>query len=136
MPPNSGPQGPSGPPGLQGPAGATGPRGPAGAAGQVELITCTTVTKIVKGNRRKLQQCTGRLVSGPLKFTAAAAAARATISRGPVIYATGVRVQLGDGHTQLLVSQARPIHPGRYTLTIRTRRHNRLRIRQQTIQIG
>ena len=39
--------------GATGTTGATGPRGPAGSPGKVELVTCKTVTKHVKGKRRK-----------------------------------------------------------------------------------
>ncbi len=51
--------------------------GARGAAGKLELITCktvtTTVTETIKGKRRKVrvkrQKCTGKLVSGKVKFT-------------------------------------------------------------------
>jgi hypothetical protein len=61
-------------------------------------------------------------VSGIVKFTTSAASDHATISRGRVVYATGVSVRLGRGAQQLLLSDLRPLRRGRYRLTTRTRR--------------
>jgi Glycine rich protein len=123
------PTGPAGAQGVQGPA------GPQGAAGKIELVTCKTVTKKVKGHRRKVQVCTTRLVSGVVKFTAATAD-RATISRRGIVFATGVRVTTAPGRAQLVLSDSRPLTRGRYTLTIRRRRGRRLLTRRMTIRIG
>ena len=71
-PGQQGPPGQQGAPGQQGPPGqqgSTGPPGPPGPTGNVELISCKTVTKTINGRRRKVQKCTGRLVSGTVKFT-------------------------------------------------------------------
>lgn len=105
------------PQGPTGPQGAVGPQGPVGPAGKVELITCRTVVSRVNGHRRKVQKCTGRLVSGTIKFKTAAR--RATVSRGRIVYATGVSIPLGRGMMQLLLADLRPIRRGRYTLTER-----------------
>ena len=81
------------------------------------MITCRTVVSRVNGHRRKVQKCTGRLVSGTIKFKTAAR--RATVSRGRIVYATGVSIPLGRGMMQLLLADLRPIRRGRYTLTER-----------------
>ena len=120
----------SGTPPPQGPAGNPGARGPQGANGKVELVRCKTVTKtITKTINHKRQQvkvtqlqCTARLVTGPIKFTTAGAAVKASISRGSVLYATGVSVPTGAGHSQVILRELRRLRAGRYTLTLRHRR--------------
>ena len=149
---SAGPRGPTGPPGAagtQGPAGPTGPVGPQpltsrrDASGKVELITCKTVTRTVikklNGKRRKVrvkrQKCTGTLVSGKVKFTIGAAATHATISRKRTVYATGVRLSNAKRSLQLVVTELRPLRPGRYTLTLQSGhgRHSMTRHTQITI---
>lgn len=102
-----------GPAGPQGPAGAA---GPAGANGQVELVTCTTVTqtKKVHGHNRRVKQtrCTTKLVSGPVTFTTGGA--RATLTRGDVVYAVG----FARG-TRLQLEATRTLRPGAYVLSRR-----------------
>jgi hypothetical protein len=107
-PTGTGSAGERGPTGAQGPAGA---RGPAGPSGKVELVTC----KKVKGKQR----CTGKLVSGTVKFTTAGLAARATLSRHGVVYAAGA-ARLAHGHTSLRLLPVRGLRPGKYTLTLTT----------------
>ena len=92
-----------------------------GPGGKVELVTCKTVTKTAKGHKRKVQKCTGKLVSGTVKFTTKGAAGRARISRGRTVFATGAIVSMGDGRSQLMLSARRPLQRGRYTLSVRTR---------------
>ncbi len=62
-------------------------------------------------------------MSGTVTFTTSKAPHHATLSRGRTIYATGVHVALGQGRWQLLNDQ-RPLHRGRYTLTLHTRQHH------------
>jgi hypothetical protein len=103
--------------GSPGPAGAQGPAGPQGPAGKIELVTCTTVTKNVKGKKKTSQTCTTSLVSGPLHFTTAAAARKATLLRKSHVVATGT-VRMVDGHVEFFSSEQRVLPRGRYTLTI------------------
>jgi hypothetical protein len=106
------------PAGAQGPGGAQGVQGPVGpqeAAGKIELVTCTTVTKKVKGRRRQVHTCTGRLVTGTVKFTLAAGSAHATISRNGTVYATGASVAAGVARSWMVLSDRRPLTHGRYT---------------------
>lgn len=116
-----GERGPSGANGERGPAGANGAQGPAGpagaagAAGQVELVTCSAVKKKVKGHSKKAQQCTTKLVSGVVKFTATGA--RARLSRAGTVYATGVAARVA-GQLSLRLVSLRALHRGRYTLTL------------------
>jgi hypothetical protein len=118
----TGATGTTGASGAQGPAGANGATGSQGPPGKVELITCKAVTRTVSGHRRTVQQCTGKLVSGTVKFTLAGATVHATISRAHTVYATGASVPTGHGGTQLVLNQLRPLRPGRYTLSLRSRR--------------
>jgi hypothetical protein len=99
-------------------------------------VTCQTVIEKVKRHRRKVQRCTARLVSGTVKFTAATARDRTTISRGHVLYATGARVTIGHGRSQLLLNDRRALHAGRYTLTVRSRRYHHWITQRTTITIG
>jgi hypothetical protein len=129
--PNSGP---TGPPGLTGTGqqGATGATGPQGPAGVVQLVTCKTVTKIVKGKKKKKgQACTTKTITGPVKFTTAAVA-RAVLSRGHVIYATGIATR-GAERPQLALSSAHALHPGRYTLTLHWTTNHTTHTTSQTI---
>ena len=135
------PQGPPGAPGATGLTGATGKTGargatgPRGPAGKVELVTCKTVTVKVKGRRRKVVKCSGRLVSGTVKFTTSAASDTATIARGKTVYATGATIATGDGRQQLLMKALKPLRAGRYTLTVRHRVPGRSSSRRETITI-
>jgi hypothetical protein len=104
-----GAQGPTGSQGLVGPTGTQGPTGPQGPAGKVELVTCTKVGK--------KQKCTTKIVSGPVKFTAAAAATKATLSRNGRVLAIGTVRRL-NGQIEFLSSNPRVLARGRYTLTI------------------
>ncbi len=107
-----GEKGASGSAGAQGPAGPTGAagaRGPAGPAGKVELVTCTKV----KGK----QHCTGKLVSGTVKFTTAGRIAQATLSRRGKVYAAGT-ARRANGSMSLRLLPVRWLSPGKYTLTL------------------
>lgn len=126
---------PTGPPGAPGAKGATGATGPAGPAGKVEVIVCKPTTKTVKGHRRTAQRCTGRLVSGTVKFTTATAATSARVSRARVLYATGYAVSTGRGSWTLMLARRRNLSPGRYTLTLTTRRDGRWSIDRRSITL-
>jgi Glycine rich protein len=127
------PAGPTGPTGSSGATGATGPRGP---AGKIELVTCKTVIKKVKGHRRKVQQCTGRLVSGTVKFRTSGLSDTATLTRGRIVYAAGTSITITNGERQLLLQRLRPLRGGRYTLTLRRHAHPRWSTRRLTITIN
>jgi hypothetical protein len=119
-------------PQSSGPQGVPGARGPAGKPGQVELVTCTTVTATVlktrHGKRVRVkvtkQLCKAKLVSGPVKITIAGAADRASLTRAGVVYATGYAYRTRSGPQTRLIA-ARPLTPGRYTLTLTHRTHGR-----------
>jgi hypothetical protein len=132
-----GPQGAQGPAGSQGPTGLQGPagsQGPVGANGKVELVTCTTVTKQSKGKKKTAQKCTTRLVSGPVSFTTASTAVKATLSRHGHVAATGT-VRTVDGHVEFIASGARVLPRGRYTLSIARRAGGHSTTTRQTITI-
>jgi hypothetical protein len=109
-----GKQGPAGGEGKQGaagpagPAGAQGPAGKEGPAGKVELVTCKTPAK-----GKKAQKCTTKLVSGTVQFQASALSARLRNHQRQV--ASG-KVWRNGATTQLLLSVARPLPSGTYTL--------------------
>jgi hypothetical protein len=121
--------------GTNGTDGAQGPPGTPGAAGKVELISCKTVIKKVKGHRRKVQKCTGKLISGTVKFTTTTAANQATLSRAGVVYAHGESVDVGGG-TELVLSRQHALRPGVYTLRLRSRVHGRWITRTERVAIG
>jgi hypothetical protein len=100
----------SGPPGTNG---KTGPQGPPGKNGKVELVTCKTV----KVKRETKQVCTTKLVTGPVKFNTTAVD-RAVLSRGRVVYATGIAARDAK-HPELALIATRKLQAGRYTLTLR-----------------
>jgi hypothetical protein len=70
-------------------------------------------TTKVHGKTRK--KCTGKLVSGTVKFTVATT--RATLSRGYTVSATGTAVR-SHGAQRLSLSLRRRLTAGRYTLTL------------------
>lgn len=136
----TGAAGPTGPTGATGPAGApgaAGPTGPAGPAGKVELITCHSVvtTKHVHGHTHKTtaQKCRGKLISGTVKFTTASVV-HAALTRGRVTYASGAEVTAG-GHSRLVLTPARALHRGRYTLTLRTHTRRGETVHRTTITL-
>jgi Divergent InlB B-repeat domain len=107
---SNGSAGGQGPVGPVGPAGAPGPAGP---AGQVQLVTCKTVSK----GKKKVQQCTTKLVSGTVKFTASGASAQATLSRHGAVFAAGM-ARVARGRISLRLTPLRRLRPGHYTLTL------------------
>jgi hypothetical protein len=114
---------------LVGPTGTSGPTGPAGKegpAGKVEIVTCTK-----KGGK---QTCTTKLVTGPVKFTATASAARATLSRHGKVFATG-SARTVNGHIEFLSSDPRVLPRGRYTLTITHKAGRHITTTHQAITI-
>ena len=132
---SSPPANPGRPTGPGAPASSTGPTTPNGPAVSssgtapahrteparprvtIELVTCKPNRK----TKRHKQPCTAKLISRPLTFTATAQTARATISRGRVVYATGPATAVGAGRWELVTRKRRALRPGRYTLTLRTR---------------
>jgi len=128
-----GPTGPIGPRGFGG-VGLPGPAGPRGANGRVQLVTCKTVVRTVRkrGKRRKVKRlkCTGKLVSGPVRFSAASGP-RATLARGGHVLAVG-NLQGGRTGTRVVLYSSRPLARGRYTL--RVFRGGRV-VRRQTVAV-
>jgi hypothetical protein len=129
------------PTGSTGSTGSTGPTSPAGApgaqapAGKLELLTCQLVTKKVKLHKRRVQRCTGRLLSATVRITPAAAGVRAAITRGQREFAIGASVAMRGGRSELVLEDLRPLHRGRYTLTLRRRHGRRTVITRQQIVI-
>jgi Right handed beta helix region len=114
--------------GAVGPAGtngANGANGKNGAAGDIELVTCKQVTKTVtvkvhgkkKKRKKKEQVCTGKLVSGKVKFTVAGKTMHATLTRSNTVYAQGTMI-VGTSDSKGLLSWNRKLRAGRYTLTL------------------
>ncbi len=105
-----------------GPAGAQGPQGKQGKAGEVELVTCKTVTETKKVHRKrkkvKVEKCTGKLVSGKVKFTVTGSIMRATLSRGDRVYAAGsMAVQRGVARSGVMTLE-RALARGSYRLVL------------------
>jgi hypothetical protein len=78
----------------------------------VELVTCKKVMTSTK------QKCTTRLISGVATFRAAAA--RAVISHGKVVYAVGRLTRVGD-QTRLVLELRHSLTRTRYELILRWR---------------
>ena len=125
---------------LQGPRGPAGNTGPAGKAQLVSCKTVTrTVTRVIRHKRRRVkvtqQQCSARLVSGPVKVKTTAA--DASLSRRRVLYARGYETASSHGHSRLVLTDVRHrLRPGRYTLTVRRRHGHRWSTHRTTITIG
>jgi hypothetical protein len=75
----------------------------------------------VTRNHKTKRVCTTRLVTGPVKFTIAARAEQAALTRHGAIYATGYARPTRIG-TQVWLLAARRLARGRYTLTLTARR--------------
>jgi hypothetical protein len=108
--------GPIGPTGLEGATGATGARGPAGrrgANGKIELVTCKPVK--VKGKTKS--KCTGKLVSGTVKFNVSGTVVVATLTRSGRTYASGT-VTMGTRTDAGLLTLSRRVPAGRYVLKL------------------
>jgi hypothetical protein len=142
VPPNPIPTGPTGPTGPAGPTGSTGPQvptgrqGPAGKKGLVELVTtCKTITKTAHAKHKKVtvHACTAKTVTGPVKFTAASVT-HAWLSRGRVVYATGVASRDAK-HPQLILRSPHTLRAGRYTLTRRWTTGRTTHTTRQTITL-
>ena len=83
----------------------------------MELVTCKTVTKVINGHKKTVQQCTTKLVSGPVKFTTQSV--KATLSRAGKVYATGSATISHKGTpASLRLTPKRKISAGTYTLTL------------------
>ncbi len=127
------PQGPAGTTGASGAAGAAGPAGATGARGKdgrIQLVTCKSVTVKVKGKKVKRKKCTTKLVSGTVKFTTKGVA-RASLTRGKLLYATGA-VKKGE----LVLTAVRRVKAGRYTLNLRFRDGGKWVITRTPLTIG
>jgi hypothetical protein len=127
-------------PGAVGPPGPSGANGSNGANGKVELVTCKQVTvkvkKRVHGKLRKVkvkkQKCTGKLVSGPVKFTLSGKVVHATLSRSNRVVARGTMVADG-GHAEGLFTVSHRVKAGWYTLT--TSRGRRV-LSRRSVRVG
>jgi hypothetical protein len=128
--------------GTFGVTGATGPRGLMGAtgapvpAGQIDLVSCKTIT--IRRKHRKLthQKCSAKLTSGTVRFTTTGpGTVQVGLVRGATVYATGVGVSMAGGRSELMLTAVRTLQPGRYTLTLRQRRHHTWSRTQEHITI-
>jgi hypothetical protein len=127
-------------PGAVGPQGPGGANGSNGANGKVELVTCKQVTVTVKkkvhGKTRKVkvkkQKCTGKLVSGPVKFTLSGKVVHATLSRSNRVIARGTMVADG-GHAQGLFAVSHRVRAGWYVLTTS---HGHQVLSRRSVQVG
>jgi hypothetical protein len=108
---------------------------PAGISGRgtLALITCNAVAQSVRGHQRTTQKCRARPMSGTT--TTSGTVVRATITRGGVVYAQGVRISSGGGSLALAVHKRRRLTAGKYVLTLRWRGGSRSFTRQMRIAI-
>jgi hypothetical protein len=116
--------------GPVGPVGSTGAQGPAGPPGKVELVTCDTIKK----DKRNVKQCTAKLVSATVKFTASGTAASVMLSRHGVVYAAGT-ARVSHKGTSLRLRPLRRLRAGRYALTLISGTGPRERIRREVFTL-
>jgi hypothetical protein len=132
------PQGPVGPKGAKGNSGSRGKNGKNGAPGKVEIVTCRSVVRIVrihgKPQRKMMQRCAAKLVSGSVSVTGAQAA-DARLTRGRVVYALGREVGNRSNRTLLLIPSRR-LTRGVYTLTLISRHGRRATTTHERITIS
>jgi hypothetical protein len=75
-------------------------------------------------------------VSGPVKFTTAGAATKATLSRRGKVFATGTAVRTVRGHLTLRLTPLRILPGGRYTLTITHKTRGKITASREGITIS
>jgi hypothetical protein len=97
-------------------------------------VLCNTVTTVTTHNEGHVQKCSTKLVSGVIKFQLDSDD-QVTITRGHIVFATGVEVTLGHGRTQLMLTPRRRLVRGRYTLTLRNHRGDGRVLERTTITI-
>lgn len=116
--------------GPPGPTGATGATGPRGLAGDIELVTCRHVK--VKKHKRTVTKtkCTGKLVSGVVRFTVSGHALHATLDKAGATLASGT-VMVGGTSDVGLLSVSTKLRPGHYLLKLW--RHGRVAARQNVL---
>ncbi len=102
--------------------GTTSTTPPQGAVEEFELVTCRPAAKpeAHAAHTAKLQHCTARPLTRSVRFAPGRAIARATISRGRVVYAAGSAISSGTRRWQLRIHKLRALRPGAYTLTLGT----------------
>ena len=82
------------------------------------------------------RRCVARLVSGRVTFTTSGpGVVTASLTRGHRTYARGLSVSPGGGRSELMLTAERRLRPGRYTLTLRSRRGSRLRTHRTVIVV-
>jgi hypothetical protein len=122
-PASPGPTSSTGSTGASTGTGQTGPAGAAGPPGEIELVTCQAVTKTVTRRvnghnpevKQTVQQCSTKLVSAPLTFTATKAHS-ANLTRGRTVYARVETLRTGRALRLIVVHRLRKLTTGRYTL--------------------
>jgi hypothetical protein len=115
--------------------GTSGQSTPAGKP-KLELIACQTVANLVKRGHRRIRITRQRCQAHPLSGTiTAGGTGSATLSRGRVVYATGTVVHRTAASFVVLLTQRRPLRPGRYTLVV-SQKGRKATTKRITIKIG
>lgn len=96
-------------------------------------MTCKTVTTGKGKHKKTIQKYTTKTVTGPVKFTTTTVD-RAVLSRGRVVYATGIAAR-GAKHPELALIATRTLRAGRYTLTLRWTTAHTNHTTRQTIML-
>ncbi len=110
---SQGERGANGATGQTGPTGSTGPGGPAGPRSVVKLAQCV----IVDSKHKHQWRCTTKPVSSSAKAAAKGAPQDAILSRGRMVFATGI-AHVADGGMSVRMTMLRALPPGRYTVTL------------------
>jgi Concanavalin A-like lectin/glucanases superfamily len=101
---------------------------PVSGVGGHALVSCTTIARLRRGLH---MTCTSGLVVYNHQIKTGATVAKAALTRGTLVYATGSALRSGV-RTRLLLIPRRPIGSGTYMLTL-THPHRRTR---ETVRIG
>lgn len=95
-------------------------------------MTCKTVEM----GKKRVQQCTTKLVSGTVKFTTNGKFAPATLSRHGEVFAAGIARVVAHGHLSLRLAPLRKLRPGRYVLTLVSGAGRHEAIRSESFTLG
>jgi hypothetical protein len=99
------------------------------------LVSCPTLIAGERRHRAGTAVCTARNISGEFEFTHSGGAVGATLTRGRLTYAAGVRMTAVDGSSMLMLEEHRKLWRGAYTLVLRGRRGGRWATRRERVVV-
>jgi hypothetical protein len=100
------------------------------------LISCPARIAVERGYRAGAAVCAARSISGEIELTPTRAVVSATLTRGRLTYATGVRTSAVDGSSLLMLDEHRKLGRGAYMLVLRGRRRGRWASSRQRVVVS